>query len=81
MVCPFLLSPMGGGGIVRDGIDGIILEPYDTDAWVEGLRKLSSSPDLRAKMGAAARDRALELTWQKVAARRKEQILQKMKMK
>ncbi|MBE9185683.1 glycosyltransferase family 4 protein [Microcoleus sp. LEGE 07076] len=75
---PILASPMGGGGIVRDGIDGIVLSPYDTDAWVEGLRKLSSSPDLRAKMGAAARDRALEFTWPKVAARRQEQILQKI---
>ena len=74
---PILASPVGGGGVVRDGIDGIILEPYDTDAWVEGLRKLPNSPDLRAKMGAAARKRALELTWQQVAARRREQILQK----
>jgi len=48
---------------------------------VEGLRKLSNSPDLRAKMGAAARQRALELTWPQVAARRGEQILQKMKIK
>ncbi|MGB7712272.1 MAG: glycosyltransferase family 4 protein [Microcoleus sp.] len=76
---PILASPVGGGGIVRDGIDGIILPPYDTDAWVEGLRKLSSSPDLRAQMGAAARKRALELTWPQVAARRQEQILQKLK--
>lgn len=78
---PILASPMGGGGIVRDGIDGIILPPYDTDAWVEGLRKLSNSPDLRAQMGAAARQRALELTWPQVAARRGEQILQKMNTK
>lgn len=76
---PILASPVGGGGIVRDGIDGIILPPYDTEAWVEGLRKLSSSPDLRAQMGAAARQRALELTWPQVAARRGEQILQKLK--
>ncbi|MEG4595504.1 glycosyltransferase family 4 protein [Microcoleus sp. F6_B6] len=78
---PILASPMGGGGVVRDGIDGIILPPYDTDAWVEGLRQLSNSPDLRAKMGASARQRALELTWPQVAARRKEQILQKMNTK
>ncbi|MEG4091868.1 glycosyltransferase family 4 protein [Microcoleus sp. Pol12B4] len=78
---PILASPMGGGGVVRDGIEGIILPPYDTDAWVEGLRKLSNSPDLRAKMGAAARQRALELTWPQVAARRQEQILQKMNAK
>ncbi|WP_194065173.1 glycosyltransferase family 4 protein [Tychonema sp. LEGE 07203] len=75
---PILASPMGGGGIVRDGIEGIILDPYDTDAWVEGLRKLSNSPDLRAQMGASARKRALEFTWPQVAARRGEQILQKM---
>ncbi|WP_333298977.1 glycosyltransferase family 4 protein [Microcoleus sp. M2_C6] len=78
---PILASPMGGGGVVRDGIDGIILPPYDTDAWVEGLRQLSNSPDLRAKMGAAARQRALELTWPQVAARRGEQIRQKMHAK
>ncbi|MEG4810736.1 glycosyltransferase family 4 protein [Microcoleus sp. F8-D3] len=78
---PILASPMGGGGVVRDGIDGIILPPYDTDAWVEGLRQLSNSPDLRAKMGAAARQRALELTWPQVAAKRGEQILQKMNTK
>ncbi|MEG4578366.1 glycosyltransferase family 4 protein [Microcoleus sp. MON1_C5] len=78
---PILASPMGGGGVVRDGIDGIILDPYDTDAWVEGLRKLSHSPELRAKMGAAARQRALEFTWPQVAARRGEQILQKMQAK
>ncbi|MEG4276518.1 glycosyltransferase family 4 protein [Microcoleus sp. MON1_C1] len=78
---PILASPMGGGGVVRDGIDGIILDPYDTDAWVEGLRKLSHSPELRAKMGAAARQRALEFTWPQVAARRGEQILQKMNAK
>jgi glycosyltransferase involved in cell wall biosynthesis len=74
---PILASPVGGGGIVRDGIDGIIIPPYDTDAWVEGLRKLSNSPDLRAKMRTAARQRALEFTWPQVAARRREQILQK----
>ncbi|WP_333203899.1 glycosyltransferase family 4 protein [Microcoleus sp. S28C3] len=78
---PILTSPMGGGGVVRDGIDGIILDPYDTDAWVEGLRKLSNSPDLRAKMGAAARQRALELTWPQVAARRGKQIREKMQAK
>ncbi|MGB3265724.1 MAG: glycosyltransferase family 4 protein [Microcoleus sp.] len=75
---PILASPMGGGGIVRDGIEGIILSPYDADAWVEGLRKLSNSEGLRAQMGAAARKRALEFTWPQVAARRREQILQKM---
>ncbi|MEG4329987.1 glycosyltransferase family 4 protein [Microcoleus sp. herbarium5] len=78
---PILASPMGGGGVVRDGIEGIILPPYDTDAWVEGLRQLSNSADLRAKMGAAARQRALEFTWPKVAARRGEQIRQKMQAK
>lgn len=60
----------GAGRIVRDGLDGIILDPYDTDAWVETFRKLHADPALRLRLGTAARKRALDFTWEKVAARR-----------
>ncbi|MBW4680664.1 MAG: glycosyltransferase family 4 protein [Microcoleus vaginatus WJT46-NPBG5] len=74
---PILTSPMGAGSIIREGIDAIILSPYDEDAWVEALRKLASSPELRAQFGASARERAEAFTWDKVAARRKELMLEK----
>ena len=37
---PVLTSPMGAGGIVRDGKDGIIVSPYDEEALVTGLQQL-----------------------------------------
>lgn len=67
---PMLVSPMGAGGIVRDGIDGMIVSPYDSDAWVEALRQLAYSPKLRTQFGSSAREWAKEFTWEKVAARR-----------
>jgi glycosyltransferase involved in cell wall biosynthesis len=69
---------MGAGGVVRDGIDGMIVSPYDEDAWVEALRKLAHSPDLRAKFGVSARKRAKEFTWEKVAQRRAALVQQKL---
>ncbi len=72
---PVIVSPMGGGAIVREGIDGFIVHPYDEDALIESLRKLAYSPDLRATMGKAALKRAQEFTWDKVAARRNQFIL------
>jgi len=66
---PSLVSPMGAGGIVREGIDGLIVSPYDEDAWIESLQKLADSPELRKSFGASASVRAEEFTWQKVATR------------
>lgn len=76
---PEIVSPMGSGGIVRDGIDGTIVAPYDEDAWVEGLRKLCDSQELRARFGASARQRAEEFTWEKVARRRAAAVVEKLK--
>lgn len=76
---PILTTPMGAGGIVRDGIDGIIVPPYDLDAWVEALQTLANSPELRAQLGAAARQRAQEFTWDRVARQRGELVLHQFK--
>lgn len=77
---PLLTSPMGAGAIARDGKDGIVVEPYDSEAWVEGLRKLALSPELRAQMGDNARQQAEEFTWEKVARRRKDLMQEKLKV-
>ncbi|MBD2012462.1 glycosyltransferase family 4 protein [Microcoleus sp. FACHB-53] len=67
---PMLMSPMGAGGVVRDGIDGMVLPPYEEDAWVEALRKFANNPDLCKKFGESGRQWVQEFTWEKVAARR-----------
>jgi glycosyltransferase involved in cell wall biosynthesis len=70
-----LTTPMGSGGVVRDGIEGLVRDPYDRDAWITELRRLTLDPELRVRLGTAARARAQEFTWPKVGARRREMLL------
>jgi glycosyltransferase involved in cell wall biosynthesis len=67
---PCLVSPAGAGGVVRDGIDGFIRDPYDLDGWAKALHLLASDAGLRREMGANGRERARAFTWERVAARR-----------
>lgn len=68
---PVLVSPMGAGDVVRDGIEGLVRDPLDAEAWISGLRQLSEDRALRERMGAASRVRAAEYTWQKVGTHRR----------
>jgi len=68
---PVVTTPMGAGELVRDGVEGILCEPYDRDAWVSALRLLARDAPLRARLGAAARRRAEGFTWREVGARRR----------
>jgi glycosyltransferase involved in cell wall biosynthesis len=67
---PVVVSPMAAGDVVRDGVEGFVVDPLDHDAWVEALRNLANDPGLRARMGRRARERAEGYTWDKVARRR-----------
>lgn len=72
---PVLVSPMGAGSVVRDGLDGWVLPPYEGDAWVEKLRELAKFPDLRWQAGQSSRTRAQEFEWETVASRRADLFL------
>ncbi|MEX1141170.1 MAG: glycosyltransferase family 4 protein [Thermoleophilaceae bacterium] len=50
------------GGLVRDGRNGFVVAAGDADALATRLRALAASGELRAAMGAAARDDASALT-------------------
>lgn len=76
---PVLTSPMGAGAVVRDGQDGIIVSPYDEEALVSGLQQLAGCADLRLRMSDSARKRAEEFTWKKVARRRAQLVLERLK--
>ena len=77
MACglPVIVSPMGAGP-ARDGIDGFIIDPHDTEAWAAAIRRLAEDPVLKKSMGEAARARAYEFTWEKVGAQRRELLSQ-----
>jgi len=61
------------GGIpdaIADGETGLLVAPRDHDALADALARLLLEADLRAHMGAAARERVLrEFTWRRVAER------------
>jgi len=76
---PTLTTPMGAGEIVRDGVEGFVLDPTDHDAWVQMLRRLAADHDLRARVGQAAARRAEDYTWQRVGDRRRVQLLDALK--
>jgi glycosyltransferase involved in cell wall biosynthesis len=51
------------GGIpemVEDGRSGLLVPPDDPDALQSALRRVLADPVLRARLGAAARERVLE---------------------
>ncbi|MGE5698790.1 MAG: glycosyltransferase family 4 protein [Deltaproteobacteria bacterium] len=56
--------------LIRDGEDGILLPPGDSDALASALLRLARDPSLRARLGRAARERARkEFSWATVAER------------
>jgi glycosyltransferase involved in cell wall biosynthesis len=44
--------------VVRDGQDGLLSAPHDVPALTAALRQIVETPELSAKLGASARDRA-----------------------
>jgi phosphatidylinositol alpha-mannosyltransferase len=54
--------------VVRDGRDGILTPPGDALAVAEALRALALDRPMRARMAAAARERAERFAWPHVAA-------------
>jgi glycosyltransferase involved in cell wall biosynthesis len=57
------VAAYGVGGVpdvVRDGVDGFVVEAGDTAALAGRLAELAADPALRERMGAAGRERVLE---------------------
>ena len=72
---PSIVSPMGGGGIIDNGKEGLIVEPHDAGKWVDSIRKLFSDTSLRINFSANAYRKAENYLWNKVGHRRVELLL------
>lgn len=72
---PVIVSPMGAGAIVKDNVHGFIRDPEDETGWVEALRKLAGSSDLRYQFGKSASNYALRFTWREVGAARESMVV------
>ena len=71
---PVVVSPMGASVLVRNGLDGFIVDQHDEEGWVEAIRTLSENKHLRQELAENAYQRALEFTWEMVGARRREAV-------
>ena len=61
---PSIAHNLGGvGEAVRDGETGLLANPYDRNSLAESILQIHKSPELRQKLGTAARKRAREYTW------------------
>jgi glycosyltransferase involved in cell wall biosynthesis len=58
---PAVATRVGGTpDVIRDGVDGFLVDVGDADALSDRLAELAADPERRAKMGAAGRERVLE---------------------
>lgn len=72
---PVLVSPMGSGSAVRDGIDGWVISPYEEEAWIEKIRELAQFPNVLEEVGQSAQKRAQEFEFEEVANQRAKLML------
>jgi glycosyltransferase involved in cell wall biosynthesis len=57
---PVVATRVGGvADVVRDGVDGFLVDPDATGDLVDRLARLAADPQLRSEMGAAGRERVL----------------------
>jgi glycosyltransferase involved in cell wall biosynthesis len=72
---PSIVSPMGGGGIINDGCEGLIVDPHDADGWIDAIRRVFSDGELRMRLSRNALNRAGEYLWSNVGRQRRELLL------
>ena len=59
-----MITTREAGDVVRDGVEGIIIQPGDVGAIAAAIEHLYRHPEIVASMGAAARQRVVEnFTW------------------
>lgn len=69
MACglPVVISAIGGiPDVVRDGENGLLVQPGDETALTEALRRILSDGALRARLSSSARETALQWSWARI---------------
>jgi glycosyltransferase involved in cell wall biosynthesis len=56
------------GGLVRDEMNGLVVPPNDPGALAQAIRRLLADPQLRARLGAAAREAVGAYTYEAMVA-------------
>lgn len=75
---PSIVSPMGGGGIINDGCEGLVIDPHHAGAWIDAIQKVFSDSGLRHKLSDCAYSKAGEYLWDNVGRRRAQSLLSRV---
>jgi glycosyltransferase involved in cell wall biosynthesis len=61
---------MGSANIIKDGVNGLVVQPYDVDGLAAAISRLANSPDLRIRLALQAAKDAKNFTFEKVGKER-----------
>jgi glycosyltransferase involved in cell wall biosynthesis len=64
-----LITTGRAGSVARDGVEGVMVSPGDVDGFAKALTDAAANPGRMEEMGAAARKRALEFSWERYRER------------
>jgi glycogen(starch) synthase len=68
--CPAIVSARGGAAeIVRNGVEGIVADPFDTGALATAIDSVLSDESLADRLGRRGRTRAADFDWEAIAQR------------
>ncbi len=73
---PVIASPMGAGGVVTNGIEGLVVDAYAEADWIEAMRKLSEDVLYRQSLASNTKAKAKQYTWDLVGQRRLASLIQ-----
>ena len=76
---PLLVSPMGGGGVVTDGEDAVVIDPHDEAAWIAQLQHLATDTVFRTKLAHHSKLKSPYYLWDAVAKRRLDLLVNAIK--
>ncbi len=67
---PIVCSDIHGyKGVVRRGEQALLVPPRDVRALVDAIARVLDDPQLRARMSAAGRERAVQFSWESITAK------------
>lgn len=75
---PSIVSPMGSGGLIEHGEDGLVLDPHDDVGWVQALQKMAEDFNVREKLSRKAHQKAPTYLWSKVGRQRADILMSRV---
>jgi glycosyltransferase involved in cell wall biosynthesis len=68
--CPVIVSSRGGAGeVIRDGQEGLVVDPFDSGALLGAVQRVLGDPTLRKRLIENGRARVRDFAWDKIADR------------